>query len=232
MKRRALIVFAKEPQAGKVKTRLCPPFTYEEAGALYRAFLKDAFEQYSRLSLPIGMDVVAFVTPNRFFFNEFLSELNVKDILVQSGSDLGDRMFTAFKNVFDQGYHHAVVIGTDHPTLPDAIIQQAFEQLDSHDGVIGPASDGGYYLLGIKQARSEYFSEIAWSTDTVFKTTRSRFDRLNETYFELPEWYDVDDIASLESMISDMADRRGAVPVHTHAFLQEIRMIPKFSERV
>lgn len=232
MKRRALIVFAKEPQAGKVKTRLCPPLTHEEASDLYRAFLKDSFEQYSRLSAAIDMDVWAFVAQGRQFFDEFLTGLNIKNIAVQTGNDLGEKMYRAFQEIFDQGYHHAVVIGTDHPTLPDAMIHEAFEQLERYDGVIGPASDGGYYLLGIKQLQKAYFTEIAWSTGRVYETTQARFDRLRETCFRLPEWYDVDDIASLERMANEICNGRGIIPKHTQAVLKEKGMDFTFSERV
>lgn len=232
MKRRALIVFAKEPQAGKVKTRLCPPFTHEQACDLYGAFLSDAFEQYNRLSETINMDVLAYVAPDKTFFHEFKRHANVTGLFEQTGNDLGEKMRRAFEEVFGQGYHQAVVIGTDHPTLPDALIHAAFEQLDKHDGVIGPASDGGYYLLGIKKSRHEYFDGIAWSSDSVFETTKHRFEIMNERCCVLPEWYDVDDAASLERMINEMADRPdGTIPKYTYAFLQKIGMTLKFLER-
>jgi len=223
---RALIVFAKQPEAGQVKTRLCPPLTNEEAKELYTCFLKDALRQYRRCAKRTQFAIHLFVTPPGAikFFETFVGSLEGMkrdEVLIaeQSGADLGERMRNAFDSVL-MTHPHAVIIGSDHPTLPDRFVEDAFDALDTHDAAIGPTLDGGYYLLGLKAAHAEVFSGISWSTEEVFSATMKKLDRLRVA--RLPEWYDVDDEGSLNRLIRELRQKRlPNVPEYTEHFISE-----------
>ncbi len=226
----ALIVFAKCAEPGKVKTRLVPPLTPEEACILYECFLKDAFEQYFSLASEMDLKVFLAVTPagTEPYFINLMNSVNVKypvTIMEQKGSDLGERIHNAFRSVFASSHDPAVVIGTDHPTLPDAFVREAFFCLkDSRiDSVIGPAEDGGYYLLGLRETLADYFQGISWSTGQVFDETLWHIKRNNKTIRQLPKWYDVDDENSFFRLISDISAKNGNVPFHTKQFLDQFK---------
>lgn len=225
MQSRALIVFVKQPESGQVKTRLCPPLTPEEAAALYTCFLKDAFIQYARLASRANFKIHIFATPagSKSFFKKFIGDvadlrpLKI-EIIEQQGADLGERMEHAFRTLFEK-FSDTVIIGSDHPTLPDRYLENAFEQLLSYDAVIGPSADGGYYLLGLKKVYHEIFSGIAWSGPNVFSETMKTLNRRRVA--QLPEWYDIDDEASLKRMVREFRERRlESIPRHTMVFLK------------
>lgn len=209
----ALIVFLKNPQPGRVKTRLSPPLTPEQACALYRNFVLDALAQYAR-HLP-ATKVYVFFAPHdagkevRHLVQESLPKI-ADDIqfFAQSGEDLGQRMLSAFRRLLDQGHRRVVIIGTDHPSLPAACLIEGFSRLDDNDITVGPSLDGGYYLLGLKEVHGEYFRNIRWSTPEVLPSTLAAAHRLNKTVHRLPEWYDVDDIADLKRLLKDFGEKR------------------------
>lgn len=118
------------------------------------------------------------------------SQLVIKKL--QRGNDLGEKMEEAFKAVFEAGNNKAVIIGTDCPELDAGTIVNAFKQLDLHDVVIGPAKDGGYYLLGLKQSKRSLFQRIAWSTDKVFEQTVEACSQAKLSTFVLQELTDID----------------------------------------
>lgn len=233
----ALIVFAKKPEAGKVKTRLVPPFTFEEAKELYTCFLKDSLIQYTQICPEKDLRIFLAVAPSQASddFGEFLKsipEINQRrskiTIMAQAGSDLGEKIFNAFKYVFSCGYLQAVVIGTDHPTLPEEHIIRAFTELDHSkiDCVIGPAEDGGYYLLGLKEVKKEYFKHVLWSTGKVFDKTVKNLKNAKKTVYVLPEWYDVDDKNSLFKILNEMTRKDGGnVPFYSKRFLSQMKTI-------
>ena len=109
----------------------------------------------------------------------------------QEGANLGDRMFHSFE-VALQDADRAVIVGTDCPYLTSSLIEDAFDQLSSHDFVFGPSPDGGYYLLGMKEPTSEVFEDIPWSTNQVSRLTIERIHALGKTWFELPTLTDID----------------------------------------
>lgn len=195
----ALIVFGKPPEAGEVKTRLTDVLSEGEAARLYRAFLADSLEAYARL----GAAVRLYVTPPAAAFPDALVPPSVA-VREQTGPDLGKRMQRAFAETFDAGYERAVIVGTDHPSLPPSHLVRAFEELTTEEVVVlGPSADGGYYLLGMRTLRPELFGGT-YSHGEVF---RQALDRIVETGAEpvvMPSWYDVDRAPELARLQKDL----------------------------
>lgn len=199
--RKALIVFAKTPIPGTVKTRLSPPLSEIESAKLYRSFLLDSLDAYCTASELEGVDVRLYLTGE--------GDLTGVDSLPltshpQKGSDLGARMLRAFVETFAAGYGHAVVIGTDHPTLPLSFVEMAFEVLKEPFSIsIGPSTDGGYFLLGMNEVYSSLF-DMEFSHTAVFDETVERATETGANITVLPPWYDVDEVNSLKKLIAEM----------------------------
>lgn len=235
--RRALIVFAKHPKAGKVKTRLVPPLTYEEAKELYVCFVKDALIQYARIAEQLNVRIFLFISPENAvaYFSEMLGQLgdmgfsNHKiQMRLQTGTHLGEKIFDAFSVVFSEGYETAVITGTDHPTMPDDFLVQAFTCLDDRhtDSVIGPTKDGGFYLLGLKEIQKPYFENVEWSTSRVFKQTLLNLKSVLKSIVTLPEWYDVDEKKSLDQVLDEIGMLEDdKAPVYTKQFLKQLKAV-------
>ena len=196
----ALIVFAKIPEPGRVKTRLAPPLTHEEAAALYDAMLRDALDAY----VGLGVAVRLYLAPSDQPVPADLVPAGVS-VHAQQGDDLGARMRRAFLETFLAGHQQAVVIGTDHPTLPLEFVEMAFEVVAEKNTVaIGPSEDGGYYLLGTHGFFPALFEGMTYSHAGVFEQTLSRATLLDADVTILPMWYDVDDAASLDRLRHDL----------------------------
>ncbi|MGH7476230.1 MAG: TIGR04282 family arsenosugar biosynthesis glycosyltransferase [Longimicrobiales bacterium] len=198
-----LIVFAKRPMPGRVKTRLVPPLTVDEAAALYDAILRDvvalAARQHAQLELWYQRGVGA-----REFFREHFP---VVPLQPQGGGELGEKLADAFQRSFASGAERVVIIGSDSPTLPESVLTGAFEALDDADLVLGPASDGGYYLVGLRAAAwprgTVLFDHIPWSTPDVLRRTRERAEKKGLSLRALPGWYDVDGVEDLRQAQRD-----------------------------
>ncbi|NBC00772.1 MAG: DUF2064 domain-containing protein [Bacteroidetes bacterium] len=215
----ALIVFAKPPTPGRVKTRLTPVLSEEAAAALYAAFLKDALLQYA----PLPVDVRLYLGDAAPSVEAWTQEHTDAEVHVQHGPGLGKRMARAFVESFAAGYERLVIIGTDHPTLPTPFIEQAFERLDTARAVtLGPSSDGGYYLLGMNDYFPELFHEMTYSHAQVFDETLARAHAAGAQVTILPPWYDVDEPADLHRLTEDLADRPSSVAPHTRAQLEAL----------
>lgn len=228
--KRILIIFVKAPVAKRVKTRLTPPLSPEEARDLYECFLLDGFQQYARISNRRGVHLQVHFSPDeievRNFFQTCTSSIRLAspiELVPQRGGDLGERMSNALSGAFRSGYEQAVVIGSDHPTLPDACIVEAYDRLSepSCDAVLGKTNDGGYYLIGMKTLL-DCFQNIAWSTETVFSETLKQLE--GKSVYQLPEWYDVDDMASLMRCASEIRTMV-EVPSHTAAYLESLQVL-------
>ena len=200
MKKTALIVFVKEPIAGKVKTRLVPPFSNEEAAQLYSCFIKHSYNSYHTLEKLA--DLYYFYTPE--FGNDILKSIipNQKKWIMQVGDNLGTRMYNAFRVILEK-YKTALIIGSDHPNLPITYIKKAISVLNYVDVSIGPTNDGGYYCIGSKKANQMLFNDINWSTESVYKETLNRIKSERLELFVLPEWYDIDNYKDLKRFIAD-----------------------------
>ncbi|NIQ03076.1 MAG: DUF2064 domain-containing protein [Nitrospinaceae bacterium] len=184
----ALILFAKDPVEGQVKTRLSPLLDSRITLELYHHFLTDSLAKLRAVE-HVDRFIAIASSPRTDYFEQVSREFPVR-LRVQEGEDLGQRMRKAFEDRFQEGYDRVVIIGADSPTLPAAYIEQAL--VSSHDLVIGPCTDGGYYLIGMKGRTAEIFDGVPWGTDRVFSETLRRVQRGNIDVELLPVWYDVD----------------------------------------
>ena len=185
MSHNALIIFIKNPELGKVKTRLAETVGDEKALAIYKALMGHTRD----IALAVSTDRLLFYS-QKIHPNDNWSPTHFKKYL-QSTGDLGTKMKTAFQQAFHD-HQKVVIIGSDCASLTPAIVKVAFQQLDKHDFVIGPALDGGYYLLGMNQYMPSVFDGIAWSTDSVLADTKQRIKDLKKEYVLLPALSDID----------------------------------------
>jgi uncharacterized protein len=204
----AFVIFAKAPIPGQVKTRLCPPLTPDEAATLHGSFVLDQLERtkaaIARFRLPAER-VLACAPSSAHVFFKIMAERQGVRLLDQEGNDLGARMHGSFVTLFANGFKRVVLIGTDVPSLPLIHYRQALDSLVAHDLVVGPARDGGYYLIGLTRPVSELFYDIPWSTDRVLATTRERAAGRQLKTALLPAWRDVDTLDDLLAVIQDSA---------------------------
>jgi rSAM/selenodomain-associated transferase 1 len=212
----AVIVFVKAPVRGTVKTRLAGTIGDADALALYLCFVADVLAMLKSTGRTIK---IYFHPANardqvRAWLGEGL------DLFPQNGASLGDKMRTALTETFAAGVSRAVIIGSDLPDLPPDIIHEAFDQLLNHPAVIGPGTDGGYYLIGFTANNflPDVFDEIHWGTDTVLADTLKRFDEHGMTPRRLAVWRDIDTAEDLESFARQRRDAAG-IAVHTRQCL-------------
>lgn len=188
--KRAVIIMAKVPRAGNVKTRLQPFLSAEQCVSLSEAFLEDAINKAKRISEKL---IIAFSPADeRGYFDKFGDENLI--LIEQKGADLGEKMFKAFQFALSQSLDSAVMIGTDSPTFPVDYIEQAFEFLELEtDAVLGKTSDGGFYLIGLRKLNKKIFENVAWSSNKAFEQTYRNIMNLNFHLREVPSWFDVDE---------------------------------------
>jgi rSAM/selenodomain-associated transferase 1 len=200
----ALAVFAKAPVPGQVKTRLCPPLTPDEAATLHGSFVLDTLERTkaatAQFKLPFDRYLACAPSSTHLFFKIMEERQGVK-LIDQIGDDLGTRMNRTFETLFTQGYKHALIVGTDVPSLPLEHYKEALALLDSHDLVLGPALDGGYYLIGLNRPVPDLFTGIPWSTDQVLNLTQEKASTLRLKVALLAPWRDVDTIEDLQALV-------------------------------
>lgn len=181
-----LLIFIKNPEAGKVKTRLAHSIGHKKALEVYQKLL--AITQKNTADLPCDRQIWY----SRFIDRSDIWEEDNYQKRLQRGADLGERMTAAFREAFIGEYQKVIVIGSDCAELTPGIIKKAFQQLETHDMVIGPSQDGGYYLLGMQSFYEDLFSGITWSTSTVYQETIGRADELELSYYTLPTLNDID----------------------------------------
>jgi len=217
---------AKTPRVGEVKTRLVPPLSAEDAAALSAAFIRDAAENIACAAKVAAIDgYVAFAPPDaEAEFRRLLGP--AMGLIASPGAGLGASLYDAAADLLADGYGSVCLINSDSPTLPTAILIEAVRTLSLPGDrlILGPAEDGGYYLIGLKRAHPRLFEDIAWSTSQVFGQTQERARELALPVARLPVWYDVDDIASLERLQSALRKTDGEIyPArHTSAVLCQL----------
>ncbi len=194
----AFVMMAKAPRAGDVKTRLCPPLSFETAAAMYQGFLLDTAAKITTLR---GVQPVVSYAPTngRKFFADIVPDWT---LLPQSGRDLGDRMGNCFTQLFTQGYDHVLLTGSDLPTLPLSVFRRAIQLATSprNDVILGPSEDGGYYLIGLRAPYPALFEAMTWSTPHVLAETVRRATALGLRIAYLPTWYDIDTPSELKRL--------------------------------
>ena len=205
--KRTIIIMAKVPSAGNVKTRLQPFLSPDECAALSKAFLQDAVNKAKTVcenvilaySPPAEINALKNILPSQNTFIE------------QTGRDLGEKMFNAFKFVFEQKTDAVVMIGTDSPTFPIDYIEQAFEFLETNsDVVLGKTEDGGFYLIGLRKLPERIFENVAWSSPETFEQIFENIHRLKLHLREVPSWYDVDEREDFEKLQAEILHNKNA----------------------
>ena len=198
-----LMIFVKYPEPGKVKTRLAKTLGAKEAARLYRVMAEDVIRCLGTNVHGRYDTIIFFDPPDRASdIKDWLG--NGRSYTPQSGRDLGEKLANAFRTVFDLGARRAAVIGTDCLSITGEIITETLQHLDKKDVVIGPAEDGGYYLLGLSRNIPELFDSIDWSTDKVFRQTVEKTKRLKLSYTTLEPLKDLDEPSDLSPTVLQM----------------------------
>jgi rSAM/selenodomain-associated transferase 1 len=196
--KRRVAMFVKCPEKGKVKSRLSPVLDEEFILALYESFVLDLLATLERSGYPCR---IAFTPADRE--EEIIRRFGRRDAIPQIGADLGARMGNAFQRCFVDGFTAVIIIGSDVPDLPPELIAEAFAALESRGAVIGPAVDGGYYLIGFTKEMfvPGVFEGIPWSTDVAFAETMVRLERAGIGVHRLPPWRDMDTPEDLRDLV-------------------------------
>lgn len=198
MKKELVLVFQKNEVLGKVKTRLAVGLGETQALEIYRQLLDKTYFALRNISAPIWT-----------YFSDFIPEnptYPASNRMVQDGQDLGERMKNAFAGCFESGMEKIVLIGTDCPSLEGKHIIQAFEALDQSDLVLGPARDGGYYLIGMSRRADFLFEGITWSSEWVFSQTLALAVEQGLNTFLLPILEDIDTLEDWNRYCSQIGD--------------------------
>ena len=223
-----IAVMAKASIPGKAKTRLVPPLSLEEAAAFNTAFLKDVAANIAAAGEGVAC-YMAYGPPGSHDF--FTANLPAVSLIESWHANFGDCLFVAIEQVLARGHGSAVVLNSDSPTLPTALLVETARLLaqPGDRAVLGPSSDGGYYLLGLKAPHHRMFADVAWSTEHVARQTRERAAEIGLELHVLPEWYDVDDLASLQMLHDEIFGRRtfsrrlaSHAAAHSAALLDEL----------
>lgn len=227
MKQAAIVVMAKEPQAGYTKTRLSPPLTHQQAAALYEALLLDT------LAMLVDLDwadlAVAFSPASARAYFEAMTPPGVT-LLPVEGADIGECLQKALDCLLKQGYPRVIALNADGPTLPSGYLHQAITLLEDHDIVLGEGHDGGYYLVGAKEDQAILFENIAWSTDVVLRQTLGKAEKVGLSVALTPIWHDVDTIQDLKRLQEELRTLPVDRLVHTRRILADLGGIESLSD--
>jgi rSAM/selenodomain-associated transferase 1 len=201
---------------------LCPPLTAERAAGLHRAFLRDTV---ALVRAAVASAEVAVLYPPCDGAARALTDAlgPATRLLPQRGVGLGDALSGAMADLLGDSadrYDQVALISSDNPDLPPAHVAAAFVALDGNDVALGPAEDGGYYLIALSRPHPGLFERIAWGAAVVFDQTRARAAELGLRLVALPPWRDVDDIAGLRRLHAALAAGPAEVAAHTRAFLR------------
>jgi len=240
-----IAVMAKASAPGRAKTRLVPPLTFDEAAELNTAFLKDVTDNIalaaSRAAPGASIAGYAAYGPpgSEDFFHQHFPAVG---LITAWLPNFGACLLHTIEELLARGHQAAVVLNSDSPTLPTALLNETAELLarPGDRAVLGPSNDGGYYLLGLKAAHRRVFEDIAWSTERVAEQTRERAREIGLKLHELPTWYDVDDIESLRQLDREIGgsdppcvdDYKPHQARHTAALLERLWPEGDFRRRV
>jgi rSAM/selenodomain-associated transferase 1 len=218
----------KAPQAGKVKTRLSPPLSPEEAAELNICFLRDLAGSISQACLESSAQGVGIYTP--LGSESVYESILPKDffLIPQHGHNFGERLISAAQDLFKVGFESVCLINSDSPTVPASSFVEAANELAKPGGriALGPSEDGGYYLIGLKKLHKGLFEEIDWSTERVFDQTMQHARQIGVDVHQLPYGFDVDDRATLARLREELLGPETSSPrnmaLNTRKFLSEI----------
>jgi rSAM/selenodomain-associated transferase 1 len=201
-----IAVMAKASELGRTKTRLVPPLNCQEASAFNTAFLRDVADNILAAAERANISgYFAFGPPGSetFFKDNLPAEIDLFECWY---AHFGDCLHNALDQLFMRNHSMAIVLNSDSPTLPTSLLIDAVQVLaqPGEQAVLGPAEDGGYYLLGLKTNHRRLFEDIDWSTDRVARQTQERAAEIGLPMHVLPAWYDVDDMATLTRLTTDL----------------------------
>jgi rSAM/selenodomain-associated transferase 1 len=229
----AIAVMAKAPRPGHSKTRLSPPLTPDEASGMSAAFLRDITENIRLASQQAEIAGYVAYAPARLegLFDGVLAQ-GTKLLLADGSAGVaegvegfGRSLLHATTALFALGHSAVCVLNSDSPTLPTACLVQAAQLLSAGDRVVlGPAEDGGYYLLGMTALHPQLYAGVNWSTERVAAQTRAAAAAIGLPAHELPAWYDVDDRSALARLIADLDDGTGFAAPATAAYVQAMNL--------
>jgi rSAM/selenodomain-associated transferase 1 len=223
----AIGIICKAPQAGRAKTRLAMAIGAVAASELSACFLRDVAAAIDAVPESLGRRGYGIYAPvgAEHVMRELLPP--TFGLLLHVGADLGEVLFGAARDLLIDGHDCILLVNGDSPTLPTRFLVQAVETLREPGDrmVLGPASDGGYYLIGLKRPHRQVFTEVAWGTETVARSTCERAAEIGLATTLLPEWYDVDDLETLRWLQDELAGkstrfRAGGFAPATRAFLK------------
>jgi rSAM/selenodomain-associated transferase 1 len=203
----SLLLFLKEPRLGRVKTRIAAVLGQQAALELYKCFVLDELDMIDIT----GLECYVCVHPPESVTAVAAWLDGKRRFLPQHGTDLGERMAQAFRAIFAEGSERGVLIGSDLPDLPAQILHEAMASLEREDAVIGPARDGGYYLIGFRRERfaPEVFRGMAWGGPDILERTRELLRRSELSVHILPGWQDADTVDDLHDLLA----RNRATPI-------------------
>ena len=199
-----LMLFVKYPLPGHVKTRLGKEIGHTLAAAVYKNFVRDIMDTLTDFNAAL-----------RIFFYPARAKQRFKEWLggrycyiAQAPGSLGQKMRSAFKYTFNEHFNNVVIIGSDSPDLPGEYLKLSFDALTSNEAVIGPSSDGGFYLLGFSKEsfQPQIFENVSWGTAEVFEQVVKILRRNGKKIYQLPQWHDVDNFSDLKSLIQRNTD--------------------------
>jgi uncharacterized protein len=223
----ALSIMTKAPLPGKVKTRLVPPLTPEQAADLNVCFLRDLSAAIAQACAVAPARGVGVFTPSDAI-DAYKTVLHPDFLMLpQRGESFGDRLFFAAEDLFRAGFASVCLINSDSPTVSASVFAEATNALaqPTQQVVLGPAEDGGYYLIGMTRLQRRLFEKIDWSTERVYEQTRQRADEIGLPVYELPVGFDVDDPEALKRLCKELLNEEGEaknVAVKTRKFLSEL----------
>ena len=204
----ALVMLAKAPIPGQVKTPLCPALTEDEAATLHGSFVLDTLERTKRAAstfkLPIDRFLACAPSRSHVFFRIMEARHGVT-LLDQQGDDLGERMHRIFDRLLTHGYQRICFAGTDVPSLPLTYYRDALEALTRHDLAIGPTTEGGCYLMGVTPTASGIFARLPWPSDRLADFLQQKAAMAGLKVAALPAWREVDRLDDLRALIEDNA---------------------------
>lgn len=215
---RALLIIAKRPAPGQTKTRLCPPFSHQEAASLYECFLQDMLN-IARQIPNVTRFINYWPSEDIDYFKHLAPDFR---LIPQVGNSLGERLDNVLTHCLTHGFDQAVITNSDSPTLPPHHLDQAFEYLAKTDVVLGPCDDGGYYLIGLTKPQPRLLREVTMSTNTVLQDTLALAKEENLRTALLPGWYDIDTVTELNRLTTDLQTVNHQTALHTRYFLQDL----------
>ncbi len=192
MMKKGIIIFQKNAELGKVKTRLAASVGDHQALEIYKTLIYHTYLQIQ------SIDAEKLVYFSEYVEPDFKKNENLIHFFIQSKGDLGEKMSNAFRNQFEKGFDKLLIIGTDCPEITSEIVDKAFLHLENSEVVIGPAKDGGYYLLGMNRFIPGIFKNIKWSSDQVLKSTKLFLESNKINHSFLPILSDVDHLEDWE----------------------------------